>query len=263
MSIKPSSSEPMYKQIAQDLRRIIRETPLEVGSQLPTEVELMKKYEVSRLTIRKAISLLVEDNILTIQQGKGTFVKQQAIQMDLNSLSGFYDILSDQGIKPITELVSFGEVNPPNTISALFNCSDKVKLPSYKRLYRVGDTPLGLLTTYLSPKTNFKREQVENMKVYPLLQKELKITLKEAKYTIQARQATSELADLLQVPFGSPLLRLQRTTFCTKNMLWEATIINLCSDSYEFNFSIEKGRDDLKEYFGFQEEFVIKPTINQ
>ncbi len=76
-SIDPSSITPMYKQVAGIISEGIRTGELKVGEKLPSEFELMKDFNVSRVTIRGAISELVTDGLLVRSQGKGTFVAPQ------------------------------------------------------------------------------------------------------------------------------------------------------------------------------------------
>lgn len=63
----------------------------------PTENELCTQYNVSRITIRKAISDLVADGVLIRWQGKGTFVQSQKVENALLTVSGFTDFGVSQG----------------------------------------------------------------------------------------------------------------------------------------------------------------------
>jgi GntR family transcriptional regulator len=68
------AKQPIYLQIAEDLRRQIDSGLLERGSQLPTEHELREKYSASRNTVRDAIQRLTEQHLVEAKPGKGTFV---------------------------------------------------------------------------------------------------------------------------------------------------------------------------------------------
>lgn len=72
--LNPSSSTPLYKQVYTILKSRIANGELKPGDKIPTENELIQEYGVSRITIRAAISELVEDRVLERAQGKGTFV---------------------------------------------------------------------------------------------------------------------------------------------------------------------------------------------
>src|SRR5258707_4350974 len=66
--------EPMYRQIAEDLRQKIESGELGHGDQLPTELELREQYDTSRNTIRDAIRLLIARGLVDTRPGQGTFV---------------------------------------------------------------------------------------------------------------------------------------------------------------------------------------------
>lgn len=69
-------AQPMYQQIADDIRRQIEEGELSRGKQLPTELELREKYDASRNTVRDAIKRLASLGLVETKPGQGTFVTQ-------------------------------------------------------------------------------------------------------------------------------------------------------------------------------------------
>src|SRR5215469_2766252 len=70
-------AQPMYQQIAEDLRKQIDSGALERGGQLPTELELRERYQASRNTIRDAIKRLISLGLVETKPGQGTFVTQE------------------------------------------------------------------------------------------------------------------------------------------------------------------------------------------
>ncbi len=77
MVVDPTSGRPAYQQIADELRRRIQTGVLEPGSKLPTEVELMSEYGVSRVVARLAVGVLRTEGLIYSRQGKGTFVREE------------------------------------------------------------------------------------------------------------------------------------------------------------------------------------------
>ena len=69
----PNGSEPLYKQLASHLREKIIRGEILPGEKLPSESEMLSFYNVGRLTIRNALSLLVSEGLLSKAQGRGTF----------------------------------------------------------------------------------------------------------------------------------------------------------------------------------------------
>ena len=75
-------ADPLYKQIADDLRAKIESGELARGAQLATEIELMEQYTASRNTVRDAIKLLVSRSLVDTRPGRGTFVVEKVDPFD-------------------------------------------------------------------------------------------------------------------------------------------------------------------------------------
>lgn len=77
-------TEPMYKQIADDLRLQIESGQLPPGAQLRTEIELREKYQASRNTVRDAVKWLISRGLVETRPGQGTFVVQMIVPFITN-----------------------------------------------------------------------------------------------------------------------------------------------------------------------------------
>lgn len=97
---------PLYVQIAENIKGKIAGREILPGSRIPTEAELSKSYGVSRITIRKALELLVEEEILVRKQRLGTFVLDKKISRNLNHFMGFSQSCELEGGRPGTCLLS-------------------------------------------------------------------------------------------------------------------------------------------------------------
>ena len=105
-------AEPMYRQIADDLRAKIDAGDLPPGVQLPTEIELMEQYSASRNTVRDAIKLLISRTLVETRAGQGTFVIER-INPYVTTLTG--DPASGGG----DEIVYIAEVTASNRKSEI------------------------------------------------------------------------------------------------------------------------------------------------
>jgi GntR family transcriptional regulator len=94
--------DPMYRQIADDLRQQIESGGLEPGQQLRTELELREHYNASRNTVRDAIKWLTNLGLVETKPGQGTFVVQK-IAPFVTTLSGDPTIGSDEGTVYLSE----------------------------------------------------------------------------------------------------------------------------------------------------------------
>jgi DNA-binding GntR family transcriptional regulator len=83
MPIDFEKADPLYLQIADDVRHKISNGDLKVGDQLGSHKELAKFYDVSLITIKKAISNLIDDGFLYSRIGIGTYVARKNSQLNL------------------------------------------------------------------------------------------------------------------------------------------------------------------------------------
>ena len=144
--LAPDSAEPLYKQLASRLAAEISNGSLPAGSNIPSEVQLMSAYGVSRITVRQATQLLVGNGQVTSHRGKGTFVTRAGLQQDLGTLQGFQEALRSQGVEPDTELLEFssfeGRLDPGLPKGLNF----PVRL---RRRYSLEGTPFAVVEAYL------------------------------------------------------------------------------------------------------------------
>ena len=96
MTLHAISSLPLFEQVMQHIRTQIQTNQVEVGCRLPSEIELCLQYNVSRITVRRALKELVEEGLLERRQGKGTFVARQKIAIHAMALSGFHGMTKEQ-----------------------------------------------------------------------------------------------------------------------------------------------------------------------
>jgi GntR family transcriptional regulator len=93
-TIDRSSLEPPYAQVARGLREHIMDGEYRAGDRLPSEAELCTLYGVSRMTVRRAVTLLAQDGVVYTENGRGTFVRAPelgAATFDLGSLRRLVD----------------------------------------------------------------------------------------------------------------------------------------------------------------------------
>src|SRR3984957_4661595 len=97
MSKTPLNHLPLYAQVESVIIGRISSGSLPPGTRLPSEDELIQEHAVSRTTIRAAIQSLVQQGLVEIQRGKGTFVTQPKITQELTELTGFVEDMQALG----------------------------------------------------------------------------------------------------------------------------------------------------------------------
>ena len=107
--ITHDSSIPLYSQVEESLKKLILSGEYPPHSKLPSENELCKTYNVSRITVRKAINLLESSGLIYTAQGKGTFVKSDMLHSNLMKIRSFGDTLAEEGHSGYTRINSYRE----------------------------------------------------------------------------------------------------------------------------------------------------------
>ncbi|MBD7936201.1 MULTISPECIES: GntR family transcriptional regulator [Cytobacillus] len=247
MTINRESYIPLYKQIAQDLQQKIEKNIFEPGQRLPSEHELTEEYQVSRLTVRKSIKLLLEEDLIIIQQGKGMYVKFPIIQtdimndvLDVQNFRGFYETLTGQGLNVKIKLVKYGEEKISKNIAEALECSMDTKIRTIYRIFYLKDMPIAFNITYLSPELVFTEEMIEEVEDKPLstLLKTSKdnsqLGLEEIRCSIGVRPVSNEIANRLNVPNNHPLMTLSRVFYYKDASPLVAGLMYLNTDCYQF-----------------------------
>ena len=89
--LKKNVPAPLYAQLADLIRTDITKGKLKKGDMLPTEKELGDSYNVSRITVRGALSILAEEGLIYRKKGRGTIVKQDKLTRPAPGLLGIHE----------------------------------------------------------------------------------------------------------------------------------------------------------------------------
>ena len=150
-------ADPMYRQIADDLRQQIETGELAPGAQLRTELELREKYEASRNTVRDAIKWLITRGLVETRPGQGTFVVETMIPF-ITTLTGEPKTASggegNTYLREVTAQFRRPKDNPPRVEIQPAEYSPELKLPAgtsvvsrHQQRY-IDDTPWSLQTSF-------------------------------------------------------------------------------------------------------------------
>jgi DNA-binding transcriptional regulator YhcF (GntR family) len=108
-------SPPKYFQISRDVVSLIQSGKLSPGSPVPSENEIIEKYQVSNTTARKALHELEKEGWVNRVKGKGTFVRDFTVVRAINRIFGFTKNMIEAGRKPATKLIGFHLRNADHT----------------------------------------------------------------------------------------------------------------------------------------------------
>ena len=99
------SATPLYQQLVDSIKEQIQSGKIKEGDKLMTEQELSEVYNVSRITVRKAMELLSDEGIVVKKQGIGTFVASKKLNRVMENVSSFTESCERAGHKASAELI--------------------------------------------------------------------------------------------------------------------------------------------------------------
>jgi GntR family transcriptional regulator len=210
---------PLYARVEAVLASEIAAGALKVDDQLPTEDSLIARFEVSRITVRRAIQNLVSRGLVEIRRGKGTFVAAPKITQELTELSGFVEDMHALGRKPTARVIGKEIVTADKTVAGHLALTKGERVVRIHRVRLANGVPISFDETYL-PLEIGKKIITNNLKIEPifsLLERKYDVPLIEAEYKLEAVAAGAEVAAALRVKQGSPIFRIERTSYSTNN----------------------------------------------
>jgi len=194
-----------YQQIAADLRARIAE--LGGGRLLPSESDLSAEFAASRVTVRRALELLRDEGLVESRQGFGWIVSGEPLRQQLSELVTIEGELEAKGFEPSRKILEFAFETASKRVRAILGADQVLRV---RRLNLADGAPFAVVTVWCPAELgqHLSRRAVEHRPFYELLG----IRLRGATQTIGADAAAADVAELLDVPAGSPVLRCQRIT---------------------------------------------------
>ena len=217
--MKGAQDSPLYSRVETVLAAEIADGDMKAGDQLPTEDSLIERFEVSRITVRRAIQNLVGRGLVEIRRGKGTFVASPKITQELTELTGFVEDMRGLGRKPTARVISKETVTADTTVAGHLALTKGERVVRIRRVRLADGVPISFDETYL-PLEIGNKIITNNLKVEPifsLLERKYNVPLIEAEYKLEAVAADAEVAAALRVKQGSPIFRIERTSYSTGN----------------------------------------------
>jgi GntR family transcriptional regulator len=227
---------PLYQQLKAVVDDRIASGEWLPGTQVPSERELCEQFQISRITVRQALSELVMEGRLTRTQGRGTFVASPRIAQQLTHLTGFTQDMQARGKRPDTKVLQL-ECIPalPNMIRALqLQAGDRVVL--LRRLRLADGEPMAIETACLPDFLchALLNEKLDGRSLYKLLAKDYHVTPTRAEQRMEAVACPAAEAKLLHTRKGAPVLHIHRRTFNHDGRPFESVESFYRGDKYVF-----------------------------
>lgn len=237
--INKNAPFPLYIQVKDLLEEKIVSGDWQKGYQIPTEKELAKLFDVSTITVKRAILDLVHEGLLYRQRGKGTFVTSK-IETDIQTLVTL-KYGQDEEVKFPHRLLEFEKQLANPLISKALEISEEDEVYKLTRLKLNGSKPVVLEYTYLVADLipNLTKKIIEDELLYSVLQNNYAIDLAQARIYFSILNANAKEAALLQVPEGERLFVIKRLTRTKQNKLIEYSKFVVSQEDYQFYINVD------------------------
>jgi GntR family transcriptional regulator len=233
---------PLYYQLKTILEAKIRSQEYKEKERFPSEGELCKQFNISRITVRQALSELQKAGLVYRERGKGTFVTEGA-EMKRPVLKGSIEdvIAAAKGTK--IKILSYREIETPNEIS------DNPRVARPGRVFRlemirlIPQGPQGYSVVYfpLALGKIISRDEInEDTEIITFVEDKLATKTNNADQTIGVETANHLLAKHLAVKFDTPLLTIRRDYYTRTGSLMFIGISHFRPDRFKYEIELTR-----------------------
>lgn len=212
----------LYKKIYEDIKEKIESNKLKVGENIPSESQLQIKYKCSRDTVRKATSLLEQNNYIEKSRGRQATVKlRNKYTFPTSKIESFKELNIRDGLKAKTKVVTleYGFTGDPDFSNEFKNCVKLVRVRSMEGEKNVLD--IDYLDGDMVP--GLTKKICENS-IYEFIETKLGVEIGYAKKIVTVEKPTSLDMEILGVDEDDLLVNIESYTFTKDGKLFQSTI---------------------------------------
>jgi GntR family transcriptional regulator len=246
VGVDPSSDRPVYKQIADYLRKQIETGSLGPGERVPSESALTERFGVSQGTVRQALALLRGEGLIVAEHGRGVFVRSRPKTRRLahdrfarrhreRGKAAYLAEAEEENSVPRVEVIHVGPEKAPGDVARRLSLKSGTKVLVRRRRYFTDDQPTEIAVSYIpwdvAAGTAIADENPGPGGIYARIE-ELGHRLGQFSEDVTARMPTPEEVRALRLPAGTPVLTLVRVAFDTEGRAVEVCDTVMSADHY-------------------------------
>lgn len=201
---------PLYRLVAADMRKAIVSGQYPAGSQLPTEAEMSATYGVSRVTYRHALQALEDEGLITRQQGVGSFVSRHVPDISINQLDLFEAEVLLSGFVPSRREFGIAATTLTGKLAESLECAEGAPGSRLEEILYVNGDPVIYSQDFIAVPPKEGRamaDHEQDLSLRQYLSVNFGIDVSQAALSLSAALASEEIAPILDVEVGAPLIR--------------------------------------------------------
>jgi GntR family transcriptional regulator len=227
---------PKYFQISREIISQIQGGVIPAGSLVPSENDIIARFQVSNTTARKALHELEKEGWVTRVKGKGTYVRDFTVVRAINRIFGFTKNMIEAGRKPTTRLIGFHLRNQDRT-QTINGRAFTLKGPfcEIERIRYADGIPMMKETRYISLGLcpDIHRRNLERS-LYSIFARDYGIHLTEINQMLSAVVLEGEALKPFQLSKPVPAFRVEGASFCGRDLIIEMEDSVYRGDVYRF-----------------------------
>ena len=211
-SLKEGSDLPLYRQLYDLLRNQIVSGKVKKDALLPSELELVERLGVSRITARRALNDLAASGFVKRHRGRGTTVTYNAAAPNITaSFENLIQGLTRMGFETDVKLIDCAFIKPSRRLSEMMELRSGERVQKIRRLRYLNNEPFSYLVTHIPSDiaAGYDPSELESASLIGLLEK-TGHKPHTAHQTISAVAADNQIATALELAPGAPILRIHR-----------------------------------------------------
>lgn len=226
----------IYKQVAKEIEDKVKRGIYVSAQKLPSEAELAQEFNVSRLTVRKAINLLIDKKILVKHPNTGTYVmNHQKLASGASGLQGFNEVALAKGKTPRTEVIGVFQIDYDSKLWQELEANPDEQIININRIRYLDDLPMTVEDLYIRQKflPNDLTEVDFEHSIFDLI--EQKIDIAYSHQEIEAVLVDKMMSIAFEIEVGNPMFRATSTVFSVTGVPIMHDISCYRSDEYTFS----------------------------
>ncbi len=214
-SLSRDSATPLYEQIKQRLLQDIETGVLEPHTRLPSERRLVEQFGVSRITVRQALSELVQEGYLYTQPAKGFFVAEQPQPYELNVLLSFTSVACERGLTSSSRVLEASIIPASPALAQQLLVPLGAEVVSLARLRLIDGVPVRVEHVWLPHDRcpGILKHDMSQASLYAILRDEYGLVLTHAHTTIRARLASAQEREWLELADPDAVVTVDQLTY--------------------------------------------------
>lgn len=239
--IDKNSRIPIYGQIEEIIKKSIYSEVYKIGESIPSERELSVQFDVSRMTVRQAITNLVNSGILYREKGRGTYVANPKLEQPLTGLRSFTEDMLARGMKPSSKIIRFEKMIPSRDIANDLFLEPGDEIYYIVRIRSADYKPMAIERAHIPVKLVPNLDEQEILgSFYQFIENILHQKIGNAVQQIEASIITKEESKLLKISPTSAVLNIKRISYLSDGFPFEMVESTYRADSYKFISEIKR-----------------------